>query len=107
VYQAVTSLPVATSFSGYLIPAMLALLSAIYLADRQTGKRETRAQNEALATLNTTTAILLAQVPTMTLQLEHLDGKVQTLEITTAVLKDALSKHERWHERQPKRLGSP
>lgn len=87
-------------YGGYVITAGLGLISAYLLAERQWNRKEIARQNEALANLQQSSAILLAALPQTNLRLEGLEGRTRTLEITTAVLSDAINRHETWHATQ-------
>lgn len=90
----------ASSISGYVISALLALLTALYLGDRSNARKEAAKQNESLSALNQSTAVLLAAIPVTDARLTGLELAVKPLEITTAVLKNELERHESWHSQK-------
>lgn len=92
----------ASSLSGYVITALLTVLTGGFLAHAAYTRKRLDTQDGALSALNTSTAVLLAQLPSTTSQLDNLQTRTRTLEQTTAVLQRELERHEAWHERQTK-----
>lgn len=92
----------ATTLSGYVISALLAVLTAGFVAHSAYTRKRLDSQDASLSSLNASVAVVLATLPAMTTRIAGLEGKIGPLELTTGILNNELQRHLQWHDEQRK-----
>lgn len=89
----------ASTASGYVITALLTLLTGGFLAERAYQRREIAKQNDTLGLLSTSQAVLIAALPVTQASLDNHGHRLGVMETGYAVLAEQMKRHEAWHER--------
>ena len=92
----------ATTLSGYVITALLAVLTAGFAGHAAYTRKRLDRQDSSLGLLQSSQAVLLAALPTTQATLSQHDDRLRTIEQGYAVLAKELERHEQWHERTAK-----
>jgi|SRR5882762_2998950 len=100
----------ATSTAGYITGIVTPVATALLVFIIGSMRSRFRKIEDTLTRQNETLAAQTQGMAVMVSQMEPMDRRVSTLEesdrkmaAATAVLQDALTKHERWHERHDER----
>jgi len=101
--------PFASSTAGYITgvvtPVATALLVVLISSMRSRFNKleaSLMEQNKTLASQSQGLAIVVSQMQPMEIRVTTLEQSNQEMGKATAVLQDALARHERWHERHEK-----